>query len=40
MIVANVSNAGGMLEQVVNCFHEMRETNLEFYVDDTDFLGV
>ena len=39
MIVANVSNAGGMLEQVVNCFHE-KQTNLEFYVDDTDFLGV
>ena len=36
----NVSNARGMLEQVVNCFYEMRETNPDLVVDDVDFLGV
>ena len=40
MIVANVSNAGGMLEQVVNCFHEMSETNPDFFINDNDFLDV
>ena len=27
-----------MLEQVVKCFHEMCETNPDFFVDDKDFL--
>ena len=40
MIVANVSNAYSMLEQVVNYFHEMSETNPDFFINDNDFLDV
>ena len=40
MIVANVSNVRGMLEQVVNCFHKMYEPNPDFFIDDNDFLDI
>ena len=29
-----------MLEQVVNYFHEMSETNPDFFINDNDFLDV
>ena len=29
-----------MLKQVVNYFHEMSETNPDFFIDDNDFLDV
>ena len=29
-----------MLEQVVNCFDEMSETNPDFFINDNDFLDV
>ena len=40
MIVANVSNARGMLEQVVKDFHRIYESNLDFFFDDNDFLDI
>ena len=40
MIIANVSNARGMLEQVVKDFHRIYESNLDFFFDDNDFLDI